>query len=53
LAPAAILLAGASMLETLTDPQETGIRIGLALNVIDVMIDVTIRRRDPRLDPTS
>jgi hypothetical protein len=49
LAPAAILLAGASMLRTLTDPQETGIRIGLALNEIDAMIDVTIQRPDPRL----
>jgi hypothetical protein len=33
------LLAGAFMLETLTDPQETGIRIGLALTAVDVTID--------------
>jgi hypothetical protein len=36
------LLAGASMLETLTDPQDTEIRIGRALNTVDVAIDVTI-----------
>jgi hypothetical protein len=34
------LLAGAFMLETLTDPQETGIRIGFALNAVGVTIDV-------------